>query len=241
MRLNIFSIFPEIIESFCCISLIGKTLKKGLWELKVINPRDYAQNGRVDDTPYGGGRGMVFRPDVLGTALERNCSSEEIILHPSPRGVPLEQSWLREVSLKKNISIICGRYEGIDQRLLDEFQVQEISLGDFVIMGGELPALIMIEGIVRCLDQVINPESFLEDSFGGGFIDSLYRNLLEYPLYTKPFIWKARQVPQVLLSGHHRRISQWRLAQAENNTRQKRPDLYIKYLRKKASFLTKIT
>ena len=147
----------------------------------------------------------------------------------SPKGKKLNQTKINEISKMNNIAIICGRYEGIDERIIEEYNVEEISIGDFVIMGGELPALILIEGVVRCLEGVINKDSVIEDSFGGN-TNNIYRNLLEYPQYTLPRIWKNREVPTVLLSGNHKKIKEWKLEKSIEITKNRRPDIYENFL-----------
>lgn len=196
-----------------------------------MNIRDYAtdRHSRVDDTPYGGGQGMVMKPDVLGNAIENRTDKNTKMYYMSPRGKKLNQAKIAEILKNEKIGIICGRYEGIDERVIEEYDVEEISIGDFVIMGGELAALILVEGIVRCLDGVINRNSVLEDSFGGNEND-LYSNLLEYPLYALPRIWKNRGVPEILFSGNHKKIKQWKLEKSVEITRTRRPDLYEKFL-----------
>ncbi len=231
MKITIFTIFPNIINNFCSESLLGSTLKKNIWQLVVVNIRDYAtdRHSRVDDTPYGGGQGMVMKPDVLGNAIENRTDKSTKIYYMSPRGKKLNQVKIAEILKNEKIGIICGRYEGIDERVIEEYDVEEISIGDFVIMGGELAALILVEGIVRCLDGVINKNSVLEDSFGGNE-NNLYSNLLEYPLYTLPRIWKNREVPEILFSGNHKKIRQWKLEKSVEITKTRRPDLYEKFL-----------
>jgi tRNA (guanine37-N1)-methyltransferase len=207
--------------------LLGKALDQGEWQLHTINIRDFARDtyGTVDDTPFGGGAGMVMRPDVVGDALEK--ASESLVspryIFPSPRGKRIQQSclqmWSRE---RRPLVFLCGRYEGVDQRVLDVWNVEEVSLGDFILMGGEIPALAMIEGTVRLLPEVLgNPDSLKEESFQGG--------LLEYPLYTRPRQWKGLEVPSLLLEGNHARIRLFRQQEREKITQTRRPDLWEKY------------
>ena len=231
MKISIFTIFPDIINNFCQESLLGSTLKKDIWQLDVINIRDYAtdKHSKVDDTPCGGGQGMVMKPDVLGNAIESRTDKNTKIYYMSPRGKKLNQAKITEILKNEKIGIICGRYEGIDERVIEEYNVEEISIGDFVIMGGELAALILIEGLVRCLDGAINKNSVLEDSFGGNE-SGLYSNLLEYPLYTLPRVWKNREVPEILFSGNHKKIKQWKLEKSIEITKTRRPDLYEKFM-----------
>lgn len=231
MNITVFTIFPNIIKNFCNESLLGIALKKNIWHLDIVNIREYANNkhSKVDDMPYGGGKGMIMRADVLGNAIENKINSNTKIYYMSPKGGKLNQTKINEISRMNNIAIICGRYEGIDERIIEEYNVEEISIGDFVIMGGELPALILIEGVVRCLEGVINKDSVIEDSFGGN-TNNIYRNLLEYPQYTLPRIWKNREVPTVLLSGNHKKIKEWKLEKSIEITKNRRPDIYENFL-----------
>lgn len=235
MHINIFTIFPDIINDFCSKSLLGKALTNNKWKLNTINIRDYStdKHGRVDDIPYGGGQGMVMKADVLGNCIDNNCKENSKILYMSPRGKILNQEKIRELVKHKEISIICGRYEGIDQRVIDKYNIEEISVGDFVLMGGELPSLILIESLIRCVDGVIgNIQSQKEDSFGGTD-NNIFNNLLEYPLYTRPEVWQNMTVPDVLLSGHHKNIERWKIEKSVEITRERRPDLYEEYLKNK--------
>jgi tRNA (guanine37-N1)-methyltransferase len=222
MKISVISIFPDLIKDFCSGSLLGKAIENGLWQLKVINLRDYSKdrNKRVDDSPYGGGQGMVIKADVLGNCIESNCDlTKTKIIYMSPRGKVLNQKKIKELMKCDDIAIICGRYEGIDERVIEEYNIEEISIGDFVIMGGELPALMLIEGLIRCVDGVVgNSESIKEDSFGG-ITDNIFNDLLEYPLYTRPEVWKNRRVPDVLLSGHHENIRKWKIEKAMEITK----------------------
>jgi tRNA (guanine37-N1)-methyltransferase len=225
MKISVITIFPDLVKDFCSKSLLGKAIDNELWRLDVINLRDYSKdrNKRVDDSPYGGGQGMVIKPDVLGDCIESNCDLLKTrIIYMSPRGQVLNQKKIKELIRCDNITIICGRYEGIDERVIEEYNIEEISIGDFVIMGGELPALMLIEGLVRCIDGVVgNSESIEEDSFGG-IGDNIFNNLLEYPLYTRPEVWKNRKVPNILLSGHHENIKKWRIDKAIEVTKNRR-------------------
>ncbi|MDR2777440.1 MAG: tRNA (guanosine(37)-N1)-methyltransferase TrmD [Rickettsiales bacterium] len=233
VKITVFTLFPEIIGDFCSRSLLGRALERGIWTLEIVNIRNYAEDryGRVDDTPMGGGRGMVMRADVLGRAIESNVESGDgsKIYYMSPRGRPLNQQVVAEIAKFEKIALLCGRYEGVDQRVIDEYGIEELSIGDFVMMGGELPTLALIESVMRYRGGVLRSESIEEDSFGAAR-DNNYRNLLEYPLYTRPRLWKTREVPEVLLSGNHREIENWKLTEAKNITEKRRPDLYRKYL-----------
>ncbi len=230
MKINILTIFPEIIQEYSNHSIIKKSLDKKLWDLKITNIRDYSTDkfNRVDDKPYGLEQGMLIRPDVLGNCIDNTCKNSKII-YMSPKGSLLNQEKIRELLNYNDLSIICGRYEGIDERVIEEYNIEEISIGDFVIMGGELPALILVEGLVRCIDNVIGDKrSQEEDSFGGATTNK-YNYLLEYPLYTRPEVWKNRKVPDVLLSGNHKKIEEWKLEKSIEITKNRRKDLYEKY------------
>lgn len=232
MKIKVLTIFPEIINDFCSKSLLGKALNKQ-WFLNAINIRDYStdKHKKVDDVPYGGGQGMIMKPDVISNCIEKNCIiGKTKILYMSPRGQLLNQKKIKELMNYDDISIICGRYEGIDERVIEKYSIEEISIGDYVLMGGELASLVLIESLVRCIDGVIgNENSKKEDSFGG-IDDNIFNNLLEYPLYTRPEVWNNIQVPQVLLSGNHKNIEKWKIEKSIEITKNRRPDLYKKYL-----------
>lgn len=220
MKVKVLTIFPELFPGFLGTSLTGKALKEGLWSLDAINIRDYAfdKHGSVDDTPCGGGAGMVMRADVLGEAIKANHKTGERIIYMSPRGKPLTQGLARELSLLEDMTIICGRFEGVDERVLEEFNVEEISIGDYILTGGEQAAQIMLDAIVRLIPGVLgNSDSIENESFESG--------LLEYPQYTRPVEWMGRKVPEVLLSGNHQKIEQWRKSEAIKITMDRRPDL----------------
>lgn len=224
MKVKVFTIFPEIFPGFLGYSLTGRALNEGLWSLEAVNIRDYAtdKHGSVDDTPCGGGAGMVMRPDILGSALRANHEGGRLI-YMSPRGKPLTQPLVHELAEETNLSVICGRFEGIDQRVLDAFNVEEISIGDYILTGGEQAAQIMLDAVIRLLPGVLgNADSTEDESFENG--------LLEHPQYTRPIEWEGRSVPDILLSGHHQNIAKWRKQQALEVTKQKRPDLLQKYL-----------
>ena len=238
MNITVFTIFPEIINDFCSKSLLGKALEKKLWNLKTVNIRDYSQDKhkKVDDTPYGGEQGLIMRPDVLGNAIDANCDKKTKIIYLSPRGKIFNQEKIKELVKYNNLAFICGRYEGIDERVIEKYDIEEISIGDFVLMGGELPALIVIEGVIRCIDGVVGDKDSLKfDSFGGLENNWMFNNLLEYPLYTKPQVWKNREVPEVLISGNHEKIKEWKIKKAEEITKNRRSDLWQKYINNKES------
>lgn len=224
MKVKAFTIFPDLFPGFLGSSLTGKALEQGLWSLETVNIRDYAfdKHGSVDDTPCGGGAGMIMRPDVLGAALQQNFSSGRLI-YMSPRGKTLNQQMVRELSQEESLTVICGRFEGVDQRVLDAWNIEEISIGDYILTGGEQAAQILLDAVIRQLPGVLgNSESLADESFENG--------LLEHPQYTRPIVWEGREVPQVLLSGHHQKIAEWRHSMSLEATKQRRPDLMKKYL-----------
>ena len=220
---------PEMYPGPLGHSLIGDALERQLWALNLVNLRDFGigKHQKVDDIPYGGGAGMVIKPAVADAAIlhakEQSPAAE--LLHFSPRGEKMTQATFRELS-QTPVILFCGRYEALDERVLEKHTPRELSLGDFVLTGGDIPAMALIEGCVRLLPGVVGKEASLgEESFG----DGEYANLLEYPHYTKPAEWDGRPVPEVLLGGHHAHITAWRKAEAETITRAKRPDLWKKY------------
>ena len=224
MKVKVLTIFPDIFPGFLGYSLTGRALDEGIWSLDTVNIRDYAfdKHGSVDDTPCGGGAGMVMRPDVLGAAIKANYQGGRLI-YMSPRGEPLTQKKVKELSGEENLTIICGRFEGIDQRVIDAFNIEEISIGDYVLTGGEQAAQIMLDAIVRLLPSVLgNADSTTDESFED--------NLLEHPQYTRPVEWEGRCVPEVLMSGHHKNIAEWQKQEAIKITERRRPDLLKKYL-----------
>lgn len=221
-KAKILTIFPEVFPGFLGYSLTGRALKDGLWTLETVNIRDYAfdKHGSVDDTPCGGGAGMIMRPDVLGNAIEHNYQGGKIV-YMSPKGQPLTQAKVHELSRLEELTIICGRFEGIDERVIEEYNVEEISIGDYVLTGGEQAAMIMLDAVVRLLPGVLgNAASTENESFEAG--------LLEYPQYTRPIEWKGRKVPDILMSGHHENIAKWQREQALQITEKRRPDLLKK-------------
>ncbi len=221
-KAKILTIFPEIFPGFLGTSLTGKALKEGIWSLKTVNIRDYAfdKHGSVDDTPCGGGAGMIMRPDVLGAAIEHNYTKGKII-YMSPKGKPLTQAKVREFSKLDELTIICGRFEGIDERVLEEYDIEEISIGDYILTGGEQAAMVMLDAVVRLLPGVLGNAASTEN-------ESFEAQLLEYPQYTRPIEWKGRKVPEILLSGHHENVAKWQKERALQITKQRRPDLLEK-------------
>jgi len=224
LKAKILTIFPEIFPGFLGVSLTGKALKEGLWQLDAVNIRDYAfdKHGSVDDTPCGGGAGMIMRPDVLGNAIDHNYEGGKII-YMSPKGKPLTQAKVKELSKLENLTVICGRFEGIDERVIEEYDIEEISIGDYVLTGGEQAAMIMLDAVVRLLPGVLGNAASTEN-------ESFEDNLLEYPQYTRPVSWKGREVPEILMSGHHENIAKWQRQQALQITKERRPDLLEKIL-----------
>jgi len=220
---TVLTIFPEMLPGPLAYSLAGKALEAGIWRLETVDIRDFAgdKHRSVDDAPFGGGPGMVLRPDVLDAAID-GAGGVGPLVHLSPRGRPLDQERVRELAMMPGVRLICGRFEGVDERLLEARAVEEVSLGDFVLSGGEPAAIALIDACVRLLPGVVGcAETLAEESFAEG--------LLEYPHYTRPQLWQGRAVPEVLVSGDHGRIRAWRRAEAERLTRERRPDLWRRY------------
>lgn len=220
---TVLTLFPEMFPGPLGLSLAGRALAGGTWRLDAVNMRDYAydRHRSVDDVPFGGGAGMVMRPDVVDAAIRANRGTGPLI-YMTPRGRLLDQPTVRELAAGPGATILCGRFEGVDQRVLEANEAVELSLGDFVLSGGEVPALALLDAVVRLLPGVLgNQETLAEESFEWG--------LLEYPHYTRPALWQGREVPEVLISGHHERIRAWRQRQAEDITRTRRPDLWDRY------------
>ena len=221
---QVFTLYPEVFPGPLSKGLYGKALSNKLWNLNVINIRDVAtdKHKTVDDTPYGGGTGMLLKADVLANALDQNNKKGERVFYLSPKGKKFDQKLAQDLSKEKSISLICGHFEGVDERLLTTRNIEEISIGDYVLSGGESAALVVLDCILRLLPGVLgNEKSSVEETFENG--------LLEYPQYTKPQIWEKKSVPEVLLSGDHSKIKDWRLSQSEAITRDRRPDLWQKY------------
>ncbi|MEI8320655.1 MAG: tRNA (guanosine(37)-N1)-methyltransferase TrmD [Alphaproteobacteria bacterium] len=226
---TVFTLFPDMFPGPLGFSLTGRALEKKIWDLTTVNIRDFARDNykSVDDTPFGGGAGMVIRADILDQALQSVPRDSDVpLIYLSPRGKPLNQAMVKNWIKGSKIHLICGRYEGIDERLLQKRRIQEVSLGDFVLSGGELGALALIDACVRLLPGVMGDQgSLLEESFEQG--------LLEYPHYTKPQVWEGLEVPSVLLSGHHEQIQKWKLRESQRLTQKRRPDLWAEYVRRK--------
>ena len=221
---RVFTLYPDVFPGPLSKGLYGKALSKNLWNLRIVNIRDSAQDKHktVDDTPYGGGSGMLLKADVLANALDKHKTQDERILYLSPKGKKFDQNYAKELACEKSLSMICGHFEGVDERVLSTRNIEEVSIGDYVLSGGESAAYVVIDSILRLLPGVLgNDNSKLDESFENG--------LLEYPQYTKPQIWEKKAVPEVLLSGDHSKIKDWRLSQSEAITRVRRPDLWEKY------------
>ncbi len=238
---RVLTLFPEMFPGPLGLSLAGKALERGIWALDVLDIRDFARDKHraVDDAPFGGGAGMVMRPDVLDAALAaakaraaKNGAAkigaapgpDAPVVYLSPRGRLLDRALARELAQGPGATLLCGRYEGVDERVLEAHGVVEVSIGDYVLSGGEPAALVLMDAVVRLLPGVMgNQESPAEESFE--------RGLLEYPHYTRPAEWQGRQVPEVLISGHHEKVRKWRRAQAERITEERRPDLWARYVK----------
>jgi tRNA (guanine37-N1)-methyltransferase len=221
---TLLTIFPEMFPGPLGQSLAGRALAEGVWALETVDIRAFARDKHrsVDDAPFGGGAGMVMRPDVIGQAILASHKGGPLI-YLTPRGRLLDQERVRALAREPRVTILCGRFEGVDQRVLDAHGAEEVSLGDFVLSGGEPAALAMMDAVVRLLPGVVGKEASLaEESFEWG--------LLEYPHYTRPQEWQGRGVPEILLSGHHEKVRAWRRRQAEDVTRQRRPDLWSRYV-----------
>jgi tRNA (guanine37-N1)-methyltransferase len=223
-RAAVLTIFPEMLPGPLAFSLAGKALEAGIWRLETVDIRDFARDKHrsVDDAPFGGGPGMVMRPDVLDAAIAGAAGPLPLILL-SPRGRRLDQERVREIADGSGVTLICGRFEGVDERVIEARGIEELSLGDFVLSGGEPAAIALIDACVRLLPGVVGcAETLVEESFAAG--------LLEYPHYTRPQVWEGRAAPEVLVSGDHRRIADWRRAEAERLTRERRPDLWRRHV-----------
>ena len=221
---QVFTLYPEFFPGPLSKGLYGKALLKKLWNLNIVNIRDAAvdKHKTVDDTPYGGGSGMLLKADVLAKSLDQNKNEGERIIYLSPKGKKFDQDYAQELSNEKSVSLICGHFEGVDERVLSTRNIEEVSIGDYVLSGGETAAFVVLDSILRLLPGVLgNENSKIDESFENG--------LLEYPQYTKPQIWEEKAVPDVLLSGDHNKFKDWRLSQSEAITRVRRPDLWQKY------------
>ena len=226
---TVLTLFEEMFPGSLGQSLAGQGLKDGLWTLETLDIRSFASDKHhsVDDTPFGGGPGMVMRADVIDAAIEKIKAQKPVrpLIYLSPRGCPLDQKRVRELAVGPGLTLLCGRYEGVDERLLEVHEIEEVSLGDFIMSGGEPAAIAMIDACVRLLPGIMGSDA-------SGVEESFERGLLEYPHYTRPQAWRGIAVPEVLLSGHHEKIKEWRKRQSEEMTKERRPDLWDRYVKK---------
>ena len=224
MTIDVLTLFPEVCENALNYSIVGRAISEGKAKVTCINFREFTVNrqGQVDDYPYGGGAGMVLTAQPIYDCYKNICekrSTKPHLIYMSPKGKTLTQTKVNELAKLDNIAVLCGHYEGVDQRLIDEIVDEEISVGDFVVTGGELPAMLMIDAIVRLLPGVLSESACFEN-------DSFYNNLLEHPHYTRPEVWQNRSVPEILLSGHHAKVENWRREQSLKVTNERRKDLF---------------
>ena len=223
---KIFTLYPEFFPSLLDIGMYRRAREKKIWSLDVVNIRDFAidKHGSVDDKPFGGGSGMLMRPDVVNNCIEKNQNDNPII-YLSPKGDKLDTSLVKQFAQQAGINILCGHFEGVDQRVIEKNNIQEISIGDYVLSGGESAAIVVLDAILRTLPGVLGAEKSLDE-------ETFNNNLLEYPQYTQPRNWEGITVPDVLLSGNHAEIKDWRLEQSRSITQRRRPDLWDKYNKK---------
>jgi len=221
---SVLTLFPEMFPGPLGLSLAGKALEEGVWALETVDIRGFASDKHrtVDDSPFGGGAGMVMRPDVLDAAVAASHPPGTPLIYLTPRGRLLDQPRVRALAEGPGVSVICGRYEGVDQRFFEAREIEEVSLGDFILSGGEPAAIVLLDAIVRLLPGVVGKTESLED-------ESFETGLLEYPHYTRPDPWNGREVPEILKSGHHAKVEAWRREKAEEITRERRPDLWARY------------
>ena len=224
---NILTLFPDLYPGPLGSSILGEARKNGKWDFNITDLKLFSEkNKRVDDSPFGGGPGMVIKPDVIDRALLSLKSNDFPIYYLSPRGVKLDNQISNSISKLNGITLLCGKYEGVDERVIKHYNMIEISIGDYILSGGDLAAMVLIDSVVRCLPNVLgNPLTLNEETFTN--------YLLEYPLYTQPREWKNYNVPDVLLSGDHKKIKNWKIKQSEDITMKRRPDLWKKYLKLK--------
>ena len=227
-EVKIFTLYPEIFPGPLAGGIYGKAISNGLWNLKTVNIRDYADDKHktVDDTVFGGGSGMLMKPDVVAKSLDGNITKGEKIFYLSPKGKNFNQNFANSLSKQSGINLICGHFEGIDDRLLSTRNIEEISIGDYVLSGGETAAFVILDTVLRLIPGVLGNKDSVKD-------ETFENSLLEYPQFTKPKIWEGKSVPDILFSGDHAKIKSWRLSQSEDITRRQRPDLWEKYLKDK--------
>ena len=234
LQVKIFTLYPDIFPGYLSKGIFGKALEKKLWNLKIVNIRDYADDKHktVDDTVIGGGSGMLLKPDVLANSIDKNIKKGEKDFLFVTQGKKLNQVFAKKLSKEKTVNLLCGHFEGVDERLLKTRNIEEISIGDYILSGGETAAFVLIDCVLRLIPGVLgNSYSYKEETFENG--------LLEYPQYTKPKVWEGKSVPEVLFSGDHAKINDWRLTQSEAITQRQRPDLWEKYLQLKKMKNTK--
>jgi tRNA (guanine37-N1)-methyltransferase len=221
---RIFTLYPEYFPGYLNKGLFGKAMNEKIWNLETVNIRDYTfdKHKTVDDTPYGGGSGMIIKADVLAKSLDENIKEKEKIIYLSPKGKLFDHKYAKELSTEKTLILICGHFEGIDERIIQNRNIEEVSIGDFVLSGGEVATFVVLDAILRFIPGVLGNENSTQD-------ESFENGLLEYPQYTKPQNWEDKSVPDVLLSGDHAKIKDWRLSQSEAITRVRRPDMWQKY------------
>jgi len=221
---RVFTLYPEIFPGLLKKGLYGKALLNKIWNLDIVNIRDSAEDKHktVDDTPFGGGTGMLIKPNVLARSIDQNANKNEKIFYLSPKGKLFNQKIAKSLSKENCVNLICGHFEGVDQRLLETRNIEEISIGDYILSGGETAVFVIINSILRLVPGILGNEQSIDD-------ESFENGLLEYPQYTKPQIWEEKSVPDVLLSGDHSKIKDWRLSKSEAITRLRRPDLWQKY------------
>ena len=221
---RVFTLYPEYFPGYLNKGLFGKAMNEKIWNLETVNIRDYTfdKHKTVDDTPYGGGSGMIIKADVLAKSLDENIKEKEKIIYLSPKGKLFDHKYAKELSTEKTLNLICGHFEGIDERIIQNRNIEEVSIGDFVLSGGEVATFVVLDAILRFIPGVLGNENSTQD-------ESFENGLLEYPQYTKPQNWEDKSVPDVLLSGDHAKIKDWRLSQSEAITRVRRPDMWQKY------------